>query len=303
MACNNDFQGLVSSSSPKSAEEVCETSLMSGLQLHHDLGSSIFSTATKHLDPSENKTTISTVGRPPNSCRFLAIARELRNIIYNDLITLGNIAILRASRQVHDEAKDLLYEHGICRVALEYTTDPKLLNKFTRPPGNKVQNLNILIFLNTLPVDHGPLFMIYKKLGLDDVLSVQRPSDCHITLAYSRSCWGCFPIPPSPVLNFIKSLSTFKLVTLRIHMVNYYHPMDRRNLRAVPQHNNLLQIATEFLSVALGCPERKLDIGHSTRYQMSKYTKTMQAVNPFPNAQYLEFRPCGRPNNADGVHH
>ena len=67
MARNNDLQGLSSRSPSKSAEEACVTSLMNGLQRQRDLGSSIFSTANKRLDHPENETTISTVGRPPDS--------------------------------------------------------------------------------------------------------------------------------------------------------------------------------------------------------------------------------------------
>ena len=302
MACNSDLPGLIYRSSPKSAEEVCETSLMSGPQLLHDPGSSVFPTATNRLDPSANETTISTVGWPPDSSRFWTIAGELRNIIYKDLITSGDFAILRTSRTAHDEAKDLLYKYGICRLALKHKTNPKLL-VFRNPPAHKVQNLNILVFLNTDPVNYRALFKKYEKLSREFIRYVQHPSDCHITLAYSKLCWNWYREPPSSLLGFIRSLSKFKLVTLSIHIFSYYHPRDRRNLEGGAKHDNLLQIFTDVLSMALGCPERKLDVGPTTRYQMSKYTKTLQNLNPFPNAQCLEFRPCLRPNFAEGVYH
>ena len=264
---------------------------MNGLKLQRDLNSSVFSTGNECLDHSEYETTIGTVSRQPDSCKFLTIARELRDIIYIDLIISGNLAILRASGQFHDEAKELLYRHGTCRLAFEYKTDPKLLNTFRTPPGHKAQNLNILIFLDRRSVDHGPVLAKHMELGRDFVLSVQHPSVCHVTLVYLKDCWPSCPPLPTPLSDFIKSLSKFKLVTLRFHLVSYYHPMDRRNLKGGPKHNILLQTATDLLAVEFGQPERKLDTGPSARYQTSEYAKTPQLVNPFPIAQYLEFRP------------
>lgn len=74
---------------------------------------------------------------------FLSLARELRDIIYNDLVTSGEVAILRVSRQLHDEVKEILHNAGIFRIHLNGPIAGPSASAF----DNRIQNFNILMYL------------------------------------------------------------------------------------------------------------------------------------------------------------
>ncbi len=228
------------------------------------------------------------------SCGFLAVARELRDIVYIHLITLGDLAILRVCQQVHDEAKELLYTQRICRQRLVYVflgrglVLARVMDPLKTLP-NKAQNFNIKIDVR-LSGEHKHSYT-ERNDGLDPHYQklVQGVGTCHITLGYLGSP-GIFMA--TPVLELIKSLSTFKLLTLRIHLKYVWHPRDRRNDSTVePEHTNNLQSIADSLSAALGAPEWKSEPSPSLRSQLYPHAKADPQVNPFPGAKYLVFHP------------
>ena len=223
---------------------------------------------------------------PPRSCGFLAIPRELRDIIYNDLIASGHVAILQVSQQVHDEAKDRLYEQGICRLRCSCGPSLNYINVLNLPqisPKN-IQNFNLEIF-----IEYRGKWA--RKVSPYTQPPIQGSGSCHVALFSQRDFTG---YRLDPVYRLLESLSTFKLVTVRNHFIYVYHPLDRRNRTLVePPHMLLLEwIATES-SKTLGHPEWKSD----TCTRVSCYTLPQPPINPYPNAPYLEFHPQKNKNS------
>ena len=230
--------------------------------------------------PSERETIPSGTSEPRKLCGFLSIPRELRDMVYLEPIASGHTAILRVSQQVHDEAKDTLYKHGICRLRFSCygrSDDLAVLDAPDSPP-NDAKNFNLRIdipcFLNSA-----------RRYDPDLQHYVQGTESCHVTLVYETQTAMSLP---TPVFRLIERLSTFKLVTVRIHFKFIYHPLDRRNgVQMRPPHEAMLGFMSNWLSPSLGDPEWKTEPYHGFRDLMPP----RPPINPFANAQFLEFHP------------
>ena len=264
MPCNSLSHDLTSKSSPELVEKLCVTSSNSE---QCDLNSS-----TSFL-------------------YFLTMARELRDLVYSDLITDGNLEILRVSQQLHDEAKDLLYRKGVFRMPL-YIPASGSNDKFSRPSvpvaKNPIQNFNI-IFGNLNSQVSGAK----TELDLDFVRSCgtcQGSGDCHITLSF-KSDFNMYT-PPTEIVKLISTFSNFKLITLRVLIKEAYHPMDSRNTTQVePCHLEAMQLLAASLSPSLGAPYWNLDTYPRSRFLIPVHTPSKWHPSPFPNAQHLVFHP------------
>lgn len=245
-------------------------------------------TRSTPLDLAETRAVRSLVSGLPKWCGFLGIARELRNMIYIDLITSRNVTILRVSRQVHDEAKDLLHKHGICRLELypQYSsTDSKILrNAVKLPPNTTAYNLNVTIYL-----DSRSKSARLEEVGPGFKHFIQGSGNCHITLFLP----GPFGITISPeIFDLIGSLNTFKLVTVTIHVPHIYHPMDRRIKRLVePSYPETLNRIATSCSDAFGDPEWKTNTTTAYPKCRNPYVKDRLNITLFPSTPYLEFHP------------
>ena len=234
---------------------------------------------------SERETILSGASEPPKSCGFLAIARELRDMIYTELIASGNVAILQVSKQVHDEAKDRLYKQGICRLHCYCNDSPDYIAVLDPPHSrlNDVRNFNLQIHTESYDNLRFP-----DRVGtIDPDLQpcIQGSGSCHVTILSERI--RVFDMP-NLVIRLIESLSTFKLVTVRAHLAHIYHPLDRRNRNVVePSHKDMLELMSTKLSTSLGVPEWRSETCNGVRYTMLP----QPPINPFPNAPYLEFHP------------
>ena len=235
--------------------------------------------------PSERETILSAASEPPKSCGFLSIARELRDMIYSELIASGNIAILRVSKQVHDEAKDRLYKQGICRLRFCYNDSSDRVDALNPPdsPLDDVQNFNLKIYMGR----HLDLHFLDRagRTNPDLQPCIQGSGSCHVTLVFNSVYEFS---TPDPVFRFIKSLGTFKLVTVRTRFIYIYHPLDRRNRDIVePRYKTMLEEMSTILRKSLGDPESKSETCHGLRYNM----RLKSPLSPFPTARYLEFHP------------
>ena len=248
--------------------------LISKSQIRQNLESFIMPASLTLPHLPEVEAILSDLNELPRSCHFLDIARELRDIIYSDLIASGNVEILQVSQQVHDEAKDLLYRHGICRLHLP--RDYLKAFKSSKKPPRSVQNFNVNIDLDQWE---------YIDEKLSSPPSFRGSGDCHVILLFKS--YGNIRMP-AQLCDLIKSLSIFRLVTLRIHSTYRLHPMDRRNkLVLEPFHTQNLKSTAAKFSAALGTPEWKIDA-----YPRNDHEVLAQArLNPYPYAQYLEFHP------------
>ena len=244
--------------------------------------------------PSEQEVILSGASEPPKSTGFLTIAQELREMIYTELITSGDTAILRVSKQVHDEAKYILHKHGICR--LRFSCGSNYFHVFDPPksPLPDVQNFNLKIHIG-----HSFSFLNHNRITWTQVKRidpglqprVQSSGTCHVTLVFGSSydLRHGFDIPNS-VLTLMRCLGTFKLVTLRAHFTYFYHPSDRRNrtIHARPHKEMITQMSAD-LETSLGDSDWKSEPCTGPRLNVF----LPRSINPFPAAPYLEFHPPG----------
>lgn len=250
------------------------------------------STSTSQIMPSgdhrssEHQMILGRASDPPKLCGFLSIARELRDMIYTDLLASGNTAILQVSKQVHDEAKDHLYRQGICRLRFQCRREYFSILNPPKSPLSGVQNFNLTIDTQDLNWNY------YDRAGriigwIDPRLETcaQGSGSCHVTFSFNHAKSIYMP---DVALGLLRRLGTFKLVTLRVHTKFIYHPLDGRNRHVVaPHHRTLLEMMSTMLRFSLGDAEWKSETCPGLRYNRLPRTP----VNPFPNAPYLEFHP------------
>ena len=252
----------------------------------------IVSTSTSQLmssgdhRSSEHQMILGRASDPPKLCGFLSIARELRDMIYTELLASGNTAILQVSKQVHDEAKDHLYRQGICRLRFECSREYFSILNPPKSPLSRVQNFNLTIDIQDLNWSNDDSAGRIIG-GIDPGLETcaQGSGSCHLTFSFHHAKRIYMP---DIALGLLRRLGTFKLVTLRVHTNFIYHPLDRRNKHEVaPRHRTLLEMMSTILRFSLGDAEWKSETCPGLRYNRLPRTP----VNPFPNAPYLEFHP------------
>ena len=239
-------------------------------------------------NPVMSHPTISSVSKTPNSCRFFAPPPEIRDIIYGDLFSSGNTAILRVSRKVHGDAQDSLYKQGICRIRLVEevrSNRTKLLGPLESVPDG-VPSFNITLSMrSTSNWPSTRLQKYHEQLAGYFGKSMMGHGDCNITLV--------LPFPDASnaidtLWTILPSLSAFKHVTVTIEYGHIYHPLDRRNKTKVePVHNETLNLIAARLSTKLGDPERRMVTCPSVHASNSKAPE----INPYPGAMYLDFCP------------
>ena len=251
--------------------------------------------SSAHLDPSESEAVLDTSSERPKSYPFLDIPRELRDMIYSHLVTARDVTILRLSHQVCDEAQGILYKEGIFPLFLQHSTAAQslMVSKSTEMPSKKVRNFSITIEFHK-NIDVGNLEPYVRNC-------IQGSGDCQVTLVFSA--FDSDVHVSSRLKSFIESLNSFKRVTLRICLVRPdYHPMDRRNGQLVkPGHTLGLELMATSFSTALGVPAWKSEPFPSPLRTISDYVKAQQSMNPFPEAQYLEFYPRKQRQLAGGA--
>ena len=190
------------------------------------------------------------------------LPREIRDIIYTDLIVAGELSILRTSKAVCQEMTQLLYKHGTCHVVLDMNKS-KTERDFTlnELQASAIQNLHIRLFL-VGDLDPDPhLFRMFS----DSPICRQ---NCHITVEFcSRfSSWMTYPQPDLQVrpniLDLFRALANFKTLTVKTRY------LDSK------LHVKVLQTFADSLKVSLG--------GASWHGK----------AEPDCQAQYLEFHPC-----------
>lgn len=241
-----------------------------------------------HPDTFESETALSNVSELPKWCGFLALPRELRDPIYSDLVRAGHVAILRVSQQLHDEAVEGLYKQGIFRISLRTPISEQsynVLQQHMAAMKERVQNLNIFMEFPSDNSAHDIFSGSYGKLTLDLLRSWQGSGACHLTLIF-HYYYGTRM--RTEALDFIRTLESFKLVTLKINFVTNYHHMDRRRTDLEPSHLRTIRFFAASLSSSLGAPKWACD-----PYPRSIYPpqQDWRLLSPFPNAHHLVFHP------------
>ncbi|CAF9926287.1 MAG: hypothetical protein ALECFALPRED_003407 [Alectoria fallacina] len=274
MACKSPFQVLTSKNPQSVTKEVRVTSLINGPQIQYHPSRFTVSASSALSDPSESQSAFRSIEELPKPCGFLTLATELCDIIYSELFTSGQVEILRVSRQLQ----------------------PEVLKPITIPSNRKVQSFNILMSLPDAADIKASCSDRYTKLNPGFGRSVQGSGDCHITLLFRGSRINHMPVA---AIKFIELLSTFKVFMLRIPIRHDLHSMDEVDgMVAEPSQTQTLTSVAASLPSILGCPAWKSDTRSNSHYP---YAKTQSQRNPSPNAQYLEFHPRERRENAGGV--
>ena len=185
------------------------------------------------------------------------LPREIRHMIYTDLIVAGDLELLRTSKAVCQEMTQLLYKRGVCRIVHDKAFTLKKFHAFA------IQNLEICLTMGL--GDYRDLNLIKKFNGS----SVCR-QNCHIILerddggtsGFSVLSGGWREVPPF-LLDHLRALMGFKKLTIGIRCVE---------ARRVPR---FLQSVKDELEGSLGegIWHGRMDKDHG--------------------AQYLEFYPRG----------
>lgn len=164
------------------------------------------------LDPlttNVNKLSLTTTPASP----LLSLPRELRDEIFAPLLRAGSVAILRTSKQIHDEAKERLFHEAVFRVKVGFTGGR--VNSF---PTNwkKVESFHFRIFIgpgSTLRVR--PTFRLFDRFADLDGTNLKR--ECLISIEYKHYKGPAFislDHYPSSLSSKLMCLSTFTTVAL-----------------------------------------------------------------------------------------
>lgn len=140
--------------------------------------------------------------------RLLDLPAELRCLVYDEAITSGTMSILRASRQVNQEASPLIHKSGIFRILTEAYGNQ--YNIPTPPPtSNSIQNIEISVAIKGSHADyHGHDSGVLNTFT--SAAAVVRRDTCYIT--FRMSILTSLHIKPERLLRSIKQLKGFKRI-------------------------------------------------------------------------------------------
>ncbi|CAD6568617.1 MAG: hypothetical protein ASARMPREDX12_000966 [Alectoria sarmentosa] len=139
------------------------------------------------------------------------LPRELRDSIYGYAIVDGNMAIMRASKQINKEASKLVFQKGIYRLVLGYG------NRIINPPldqsvATNIQNVNIRVNARNFFIDgldkHLPILHKF------DGSTIQR-KNCVLTI---ECCPFFSGMDASPVVRALEDLTGFERVILELDL-------------------------------------------------------------------------------------
>ena len=110
---------------------------------------------------------------------LFTLPRELRDMIYSDLVQSGQVNILRASKSMHEEATETVLKEGICRLHLNNLTEQHTPESDVQEPfPSKIQNFSIRIPVSEQNHIVPSLFLKpFRRLARSDVAR----QDCHVT--------------------------------------------------------------------------------------------------------------------------
>ena len=164
------------------------------------------------------------------------LPREIRDMIYANLIEAGHLGLLRTSKAVCREATELLYKQGTCRLVLNFGVDngPKKGFALKAPMAAAIQSLDVHIMVVDDSCRDLHLFNFFRGPSV-------RRNRCRITLQVG----GYHPhgrsrkVVGAP-LDLITTLIGFRTLTVDIRTLC---PLLR---------TELLQTAKEHLRLTLG---------------------------------------------------
>lgn len=208
------------------------------------------------------------------------LPREVRDIIYSDVVSFGKMNILRTSKTVCQEVMDLLYEEGICRVNVD---NDRLLPQFhlTKALAKKIQNLHIRLtvssrlgFSPNVPRTPNP---IKKFRGYEIPRQV-----CHVIIEFNCESHPIFwRVGPRKFIRFLGSLTSFAKMTVRVAVIDR---VDPRSQKPWPMDTHT-GIQKKYLHLTKASLALEKSLGEGI------YCSESGRETGFRQAQYLEFYP------------
>ena len=139
------------------------------------------------------------------------LPREVRDMIYGHAIANGTTALIRASKQTREEARELIYKKGIYRLSIGFNEDDQNA-RLTRWLARRIQNLQIRV--NSRGLFIFGLERQLPKLHKFDGGAIER-RNCVVMIQ-------CDPFESNmegyQVLDEIKSLTGFERLVLEIDL-------------------------------------------------------------------------------------
>ncbi len=131
---------------------------------------------------TSNPTHTSTLASP-----LLSLPREIRDDICAYLLSAGDLAIMRTSKQIYHEARECLDREGVYRINIGLSIDGDG-NPFPWKEWKSCQNIHFRIFFgpgSTLARRSLALFPRFRQLALfDEMYGTIRKRKCLVTIEY-----------------------------------------------------------------------------------------------------------------------
>ena len=138
---------------------------------------------------------------------LIAIPLEIRLKIYRALVERGQVAILRTSQAISEEAFDKFYKHAVCR--LDFNCNLSVGAYPIRVPWSSIQNLELRVKITN---DRNTPSMVYFNKWLQRFSVFMRSLKvCSIRLDFPRAFW---PLPET--FTAIKTLTAVPKITFAI---------------------------------------------------------------------------------------
>ena len=78
---------------------------------------------------------------------LLRLPREIRDIVYHHMVVDGSVSIMQCSSAMQKEMSELLFDHGTCRLKLNFAKNMTLVPAIDphQPTADRIQNLSIRV--------------------------------------------------------------------------------------------------------------------------------------------------------------
>lgn len=141
---------------------------------------------------------------------LIQLPRELRDMIYPQLMACGHVSVLQASSALNLEASKYLSEHGICRLIIG---DPeKLTINPSRAVTSIIQNVDITVSTHCAPI-------LGSFLNLKSLASFGGPKPARNICVVTFVCWPTSNrMVEDAVLQDLKTYTGFEKVVISIRM-------------------------------------------------------------------------------------
>ncbi len=150
---------------------------------------------------------------PPKSFALFAFPREIRDMIYSELVTSRNIKILRASKTTHEEASISVHQQAICRLNTEISNTGTLHSHsdLSKQVATNIQHLDVQItFPPIIPRDRTYKYHPLPQFGGAEIVR----QTCHIRFAIFGNL--VIRMDLANALDYLQTLFGYTYVSVRV---------------------------------------------------------------------------------------